>query len=170
MKLSEYKNRYIGPTKNTKLHYYSNIDSTIDETRRRVQNDYRVKSTQYWKLETDNIDSGFIQDSYGINTLLWRYWSIFAKKRRRLQNDYWNMMAQLCRSKNYGIYSLLWHYWLLVGPMLLMHPTSNECRENIGRTLWNMGEYGHDCQYCHNVLAGIRSHNGPIFSLDYCLS
>ena len=43
-------------------------------------------------------------------------------------------------------------------------PTSNECRENIGRTLWFTGEYGHDCQYCHNILAVIRSHNGPIFT------
>ena len=105
----------IGPTKNTKLQYCSNIDATIDETRRRVQNDYRVKSPQYWISETDNIDSGFIQDSYGIDTMFWRYWSTFAEKRRRLQNDYWNMMAQLCRSKNDGIHTLLWHYSLLVG-------------------------------------------------------
>ena len=30
---------------------------------------YRVKSPQYWISETDNIDSGFIQDSYGIDTM-----------------------------------------------------------------------------------------------------
>ena len=55
--------------KNTKLQSCLNIDTTIDETRRRVQNDYRDKSTQYWVSETDNIDSGFIQDSYGIDTM-----------------------------------------------------------------------------------------------------